>query len=95
MADEFTYNKISRHIDFESMFKISSDQDLSNHAILDCQSFFQKMDFKDKDGQLIFENVISINECEYLYDNITACIKESKTKCIDSDDLYNESCECK
>lgn len=63
------------------------------YAILDCQSFFQKMDIKQNQN-ILHDNVITIQECEFLYKNINFCIKKKTMKCIDSEDIFSEDCHC-
>ena len=66
----------------------------SEYGRLDCQSFFKKLDFFSSDNQLISENYISIDECEYIYNNIQSCIAQNSTKCIEEGDILNTSCKC-
>lgn len=94
MAISLEVSKMNLEEDFQLKFKLSSDNQKDGHAILDCQSYFQKIDFYDKDDKIVSDNVISIGECEYIHDVIAQCLAANKDKCLDSEDVFNDSCEC-
>lgn len=79
---------------YDLKFILESSSSQLSHIELDCQSFFQKVDFFDENGQVSSENFISINECEYLYQQTYSCLKKQKSKCFDSDFLFRDSCDC-
>lgn len=79
---------------FDGIFILTNGSSNQGEVHLDCQSYFQKLDFYDEKSQLLFENYISLSECEYLYKNFSNCLQKEKIKCIDSDDIFNENCQC-
>lgn len=94
-AETFNYTNINNVEGFDGIFILSNSNDHSRQLRLDCQSFFHKFDFYDGTNNMLFENFISFGECEYLYENINACLKQEKTKCVDTEDIFNEDCNCK
>lgn len=78
--------------DFDARFLLTSSQE-NQSVVLDCQSFFQKIDFF-VDDEIQSENFISINECEWLFDKTRACLRRNREVCLDSDDLWSDSCKC-
>ena len=75
--------------------KFSLEDSTSNDfVILDCQSFFQKADFHDRNGKLTSENFITIGECEYLFNITNTCLANGQVKCFDADYLFNDECPC-
>ena len=85
---------MSRKSGFSNMFNLETNKKESGHISLDCQSFIQKVDFFDKKGSLYSENYISINECQYLYNQTLKCLKTNKQKCFNPDYIFNTDCEC-
>ena len=93
-ASTFEYTKLETYEDFDAVFVLSNDQNNKQTVKLDCQSYFHKLDVLDNQGSVLQENFISFGECEYIYKNITQCLKKEKIKCIDSEDIFNTSCNC-
>lgn len=93
-ALQLNIKSMDNYESFEAMFVLTDPAKLSAYAFLDCQSYFQKFDFKNKDGKIIHENYITINECEYLFDNIRSCLKNHQNKCVSSEDIFNQDCNC-
>lgn len=93
-ASTFEYTKLETFEDFDAVFVLSNEQNNNQTVKLDCQSYFHKLDVLDKQGAILEENFISFGECEYMYDNITQCLHDEKSKCIDSEDIFNTSCSC-
>ncbi len=94
MAYHFEFNNISVVPEFDINFTLNSDEHDKYYANLNCQSFIKKFDFFDKNDQLIFENYISIGECEYLYQQTMQCLDNDIPKCFDPSDLFKASCDC-
>lgn len=93
-ATQINFSRLSVAPDFDLKFVITHDVEHQQYAILDCQSFIQKMDLFDEAGNLISENPISINECEYLFDQFITCFDKKQDKCIDTKDLFRDGCLC-
>ena len=93
-ATTLDITKMTLEENFELRFLLEGTTPNTGHIILDCQSYFQKVDFFDGAGTAISENVISINECEYLYDVVNKCLLQNKVKCFDTDHLFNDECGC-
>lgn len=87
-------NSIKVEPTFEIRFNLYSDQSTDASAVLDCQSFFKKIDFFDKKGLLVSENYITMGECEYLYEQTMSCLDKSLNKCLDSDYIFSDTCSC-
>lgn len=94
-ANTYEYTQMNSMDGFEAMFELINPNSKSHSVILDCQSFFHKLDFYDSSGQLTEENYITFGECEYLYENFNKCLQTEKVKCIDNQDLFNPDCICK
>lgn len=93
-ALEFEYNQIENFQGSYGMFKLTHSKDSQHFAILDCQSYFQKIDFKKTPNETLAENFITMDECELIYGNIKWCFEQNKNKCFDSDAVLLQSCEC-
>ena len=93
-AQEVEIDRITVMQGFDIRFKLDHSAQSEEYIILDCQSFFQKFDFYNKQNNLLFENYITINECEFLYQKTISCLKEHKRKCFNSDDIFSQDCEC-
>lgn len=93
-ASTLEVEKMTAEENFELRFRLVSSQKSDGHAILDCQSFFQKLDFFDSKGEVTSENYININECEYLHQQTVQCLLKEKKKCFDSDFIFYDACEC-
>jgi hypothetical protein len=78
---------------FDLSFKLSPSTP-NGHIVLDCQSYFQKLDFYNQSSHLIFENYITIDECQELYLNTKSCLEKQGNKCFDSNNIFDESCSC-
>ena len=90
------FNQIENLNGQYGMFKLTHSKDEGHYAILDCQSFFQKMDFytpSDSNG-IVLENFITMDECEEIYSNIKWCFEQNKNKCFDPNAVLMQSCEC-
>ncbi len=94
-SETFNYTSMKLVEGFDGIFILSNPKDVSRKLRLDCQSFFHKLDFYDKQNNMIHENFISFGECEYLYENFSTCIAQEKTKCVDTEDIFNKDCKCK
>lgn len=93
-SETFNYTSIQSIEGFDGIFNLTNQNDENRKLRLDCQSFFHKLDFYNKQDQMLFENYISFGECEYLFDNFNKCLKNEKIKCVDTEDIFNESCQC-
>lgn len=94
-ATTLEVNKMTLEENFELRFLLEGPPTKTEgHVILDCQSFFQKIDFFDSKGKITSENFISINECEYLYQQTVKCLQKEKRKCFDSEFLFYDECGC-
>lgn len=93
-ALQFEFNQIENLDGNYGMFKLTHSKDDINFAILDCQSYFQKIDFKKVPNINLAENYITMDECESIYGNIKWCFEQNKNKCLDSDAVLLQSCEC-
>lgn len=91
---QFTVDRMSILPDFTQSFLLTNSKPNSYYGILDCQSFFQKLDFYDLDGLLITENFITINECIQFYEVTARCIEKNNTKCFDMSDIFSPNCNC-
>jgi len=94
IAETFEFNRMDSFADFEIKFLLTHETDNSNQAVLDCQSFIQKLDFFDEQGSLVSENVIDITECEQIYNNTVSCFNNKQNKCFDTEDIFNTACVC-
>lgn len=93
-AFQYSYDQMEKVDEFDSIFKIIDTKSDANYTKLDCQSFIQKLDTFDKNDQQVYENYITINECEDLYFKFTRCIKDKGNICIDHDDIFKYECDC-
>lgn len=94
IASSNIVNQISNYDDFEGVFKITNTKSTNYHYVLDCQSYFNKLDLFDQNNQLQEELFISSGECAYLWENINQCITDKGSKCLNSGDIFNSSCSC-
>jgi hypothetical protein len=94
IAEQFEFNRMDSFDDFELKFLLTSDTAHDKQAVLDCQSFINKFDFFDDQGQLKYENFININMCEQIYINTMKCFDNNENKCFDSDDILDQNCLC-
>lgn len=62
-------------------------------VVLDCQSFFHKLDFYHKD-RLIKEFYIDQGECHFIYSNTKQCFSKKGHYCFDSKDIFKKDCHC-
>lgn len=85
---------VENYRNFEGMFRLNDPEKAHAHAILDCQSFFQKLDFKNSEDSLHQEYYITQSECKYIYDVIQMCLEKQQSKCLDSEDIFNPTCQC-
>lgn len=93
VAKTYNVDHIKNLSDFYGVFILTSKSQ-SEKIKLDCQSYFQKLDFLDANDNIIFENYITYGECEYLYENFNQCLSTEKAKCVDSEDIFNQDCSC-
>lgn len=93
-AAKLEVNQMTPQEDYNYKFILEAQQPSAGHIELDCQSFIHKADFFNQEGKILSENFISINECEYLYEQTYNCLKKNEVKCIDSDYLFREGCGC-
>jgi hypothetical protein len=93
-SGELNFDQIKNVQDFEGVFVISDTANSKEYAKLDCQSYFHKFDIYDQKNQISHENFISFGECEYLYNNIQSCIQKKGIKCVDTDNIFDQNCEC-
>jgi hypothetical protein len=92
-AHKIEVSHIETFPDYDINFKLNGKYN-KFYGQLDCQSFFKKFDFFDQTNQVLAENYITMSECEYIYSNIAQCITTTNVKCIDSDNIFNTSCDC-
>jgi hypothetical protein len=92
-AHQIEVSQIETFPDYDINFKLNGKYNLL-YGQLDCQSFFKKFDFFDQKDRPLAENYITMSECEYIYTNIEQCIAKNSVKCIDSDNIFNTSCDC-
>lgn len=81
--------------ELEAVWNLENSYDGTISAVLDCQSFFHKLDFYHNPSGEMAENFISFSECKNLYDKISTCIDEEGVVCLDTDDIFVDSCYCK
>ena len=93
-AKQYEFNQLSTFEGFDLRFRLDHDVEHTDEAVLDCQSFIQKFDFYDDQGNLHFENVININECQYLHNQVVTCFDNNQPKCFDTDNIFKDSCLC-
>ena len=79
---------------FDVNFLLTNSEDDRYYINLNCQSFFQKLDFYAQDGSLLDENYITIQECEQVYLNTLQCLETDQHKCLDPNDFLNPNCDC-
>lgn len=91
---QFNIDQMETIASFEANFLLTNTQDDRYYINLNCQSFFQKLDFYTQDGSLLNENYITINECEQIYLNTLACLENAQHKCLNPDDFLNPNCDC-
>ncbi len=91
---QYSYDHMVKVDQYDSIFKITQTSSNANYTKLDCQSFIQKLDTFDKNDQRVYENYITINECEDLYFKFTRCLQDKGNVCIDNDDIFKYECEC-
>ena len=94
LATTLDVEKMTTDENFELRFLLEGSQQSEGHVVLDCQSFFQKIDFFDSNGKITSENFISINECEYLHEQTVSCLQKEKKKCFDSEFIFYDECDC-
>lgn len=93
-AAKLEVDQMSLQENYELKFILLANKPNTGHIELDCQSFFKKVDFFDQYGKMLSENFISINECEYLYEQTYSCLQKNKVKCISTEFLFRDSCNC-
>lgn len=94
-SGEFQFDNMDNFEDFDGMFLITGQGSGQNeYAKLDCQSYFHKFDLYDSNNNLKHENYISFGECEYLYKNFKSCLNKQGSKCVNSDDIFDQNCDC-
>lgn len=81
--------------DLDAVWTIENSNDGTISAVLDCQSFFHKFDFYHNPSGEISENFVSTSECQFLYDKISTCIDKEGVVCLETDDIFVDSCYCK
>lgn len=95
-AAEYRIDQFELRDGFDFSFILSHSKDKQYFINIDCQSFFQKMDFyqrqKGKD-MLVKEYFITINECENIMQATDQCLKETGLACFNTDEEYF-GCEC-
>jgi hypothetical protein len=91
---QYNYNEINKVDQYDALFKITNSSSQSNYTKLDCQSFIQKLDTYDKNDQRVYENFITVNECEDLYFKFTRCIEDNGKLCIDNNNIFKFECDC-
>lgn len=95
ISKELTLNEINPVEDFDAVFILSNSIDTQDYAKLDCQSYFQKLELYNSKDILQSENYITFGECEYIYKNFLQCMQSTGSKCINSQDILAEDCNCK
>lgn len=94
MAAQYTIDTMTVVPDYDANFYLKHSQNQSFYFNLDCQSYFNKIDLYNSAGDLVIENYISTGECYYLWENINECIAKEGGKCLDTEDVFNPSCQC-
>lgn len=92
-ANTYLFDQIATVEDLDANFIMDNSNNSDYFANLDCQSFFQKLDFYEND-QLITENFLNISECEFIYGEILQCFKEGKSKCFSTENIFKQGCDC-
>ena len=92
-AFKIEFNKIELEQQWDAKFLLSSSKHKAE-GILDCQSFFNKLDFYSASGQLISENFVFPDECEEIYSRTIYCLENYGSQCFDSQNIFNNSCDC-
>lgn len=88
-----SFDHFERLKGFDYMFMLVKE-DHDYFGILDCQSYFNKLELYDEKSEIEEDQVIYRYECEYLFRKIDRCLLNKKRVCLDTDDLWLESCEC-
>jgi hypothetical protein len=81
--------------EYDAVWELENSQDGTVSAVLDCQSFFHKLDFIHNPSGEVLENFLSFKECEDIYYKVTDCLKTEGYVCIDTDDILDNQCYCK
>ena len=92
-AAQYDFQRISIEPGFNVKFQLINTTHNLYNGVLDCQSFFQKLDFLAQ-GSLIEEHYISINECEFFYEKINECLTLEEKICFDTTNLFKANCDC-
>lgn len=90
---ETEYDQINQ-TELDAVWELENSNDGTVSAVLDCQSFFHKLDFVHNPSGEILENFLSFQECEDIYYKVTDCIKNEGYVCIETDDIHNIQCYC-
>ncbi|MBT4792646.1 MAG: hypothetical protein HON90_13820 [Halobacteriovoraceae bacterium] len=93
-ANQLQVDSIESMPGLEANFTLKDTSDDSFSGNLNCQSFFKKLDLYDIHEQMVSENYLTMQECRFFYNSITKCIDSGQYKCIDFDNLFNNSCSC-
>jgi hypothetical protein len=80
--------------DFDAVWELENTNDATVSAIIDCQSFFHKLDFIHNPSGEIIENFLTTNECQDIYLHVNDCIEKEGYVCIETDDIFNDQCFC-
>jgi len=91
---QYQYDSLEKIPEYDAVFNLINSQDSTNTTKLDCQSFIHKLDIEDSKLNVTYENFIDFYECEELYIKFARCIKDEKTVCIDSNNIFSDQCSC-
>ena len=81
--------------ELEAVWNLENSYDGTISAVLDCQSFFHKLDFIHNPSGEVSENFISFDECKFVYDKVSNCLETEGFVCLETDDILAEGCYCK
>ena len=94
-AANYKYQTMKQIPGYEAKFILGTSQANKTYGILDCQSFIQKIDIYKTTGEKISDAPITYAECEGLYKKYTRCIEDKGSICINTQNIFSNSCYCK
>lgn len=90
----YSFDQISAIPDFQINFLLENSRHSKYYGNLDCQSFIKKLDIYNSKGDLMDEEYIGINGCEFIYLETASCLEKNQPKCINTNDLFKPGCDC-
>jgi len=81
--------------ELDAVWELENTNDGTVSAVLDCQSFFHKLDFYHNPSGEMIENFLTTHECQELYYKVTDCLQSQGSICLETDDIFKNQCDCK